>query len=63
MKNLKYEERSTKWGIYLFEDGRARGDLIEMFKSVNGLDEINCERNPVINTPTDRALTRAEMTL
>ena len=36
-----------------------RGDLIEMYKSVNGLDEINWERNPVINTPTDRVLTRS----
>ena len=28
-----------------------RGDLIEMYKSVNGLDEIIWERNPVVNTP------------
>ena len=34
-----------------------RGDLIEMYKSVNGLDEIIWERNPVVNTP--KVLTRS----
>ena len=37
----------------------VRGDLIEMYKSVNGLDGINWEKNPVINTPTDKVLTRS----
>ena len=32
------------------EDRRVREDLIEMYKSVNGLDEINWERNQVIDT-------------
>ena len=34
-----------------------RRGLIEMYISVNGLGEIIWERNPVINTPTDRVLT------
>ena len=36
-----------------------RGDLIEMYKSVTGLDEINWERNPVVNTPKVGVLTRS----
>ena len=59
MRNLRYEARLTKWGINWLEDRRVSGDLIEMYKSVNGLDEINWERSPVINTPTYRVLTRS----
>ena len=59
MRDLRYEARLTKWGINRLEDRRVRGDLIEMYKSVNGLDEINWERNPVMITPTDRVLTRS----
>ena len=36
-----------------------RGDLIEMYKSVNGLDEIYWERNLVVNTPKSGVLTRS----
>ena len=32
-----------------------------MHKSVNGLDEINWERNPVVNTPTVGVLTRSNV--
>ena len=38
-----------------------RGDFIEMYKSVNGFDDINWERNPVINTTADRVLTRSNV--
>ena len=59
MRNLKHKTRLTKWGINRLEDRCVRGDLIEMYKSLNVLDEINRDRNPVINTPTDRVLTRS----
>ena len=59
MRNLKYEARLTKWGINRLEDRRVRLDLIEMYKSVNGLDEINWERNPVVNTPKVGFITRS----
>ena len=59
MRDLRHEARLTKWGINRLEDRRVRGDLIEMYKSVNGLDEINWERNPVMITPTDRVLMRS----
>ena len=35
-----------------------RGYLIEMYKSVNGLVEINWERTPMVNTPKAEVLTR-----
>ena len=41
MRNLRYETRLAKWGIIRLEDRRVRGDLIQMYKSVNGLGEIN----------------------
>ena len=58
MRNLRYETRPAKWGINRLEDRHVRGDLIEMYKSVNGLYEINRERNPVVNTPKVGVLTR-----
>ena len=40
MRNLAYEARLIRWGINRLEDRCARGNLIQMNKSVNGLDEI-----------------------
>ena len=37
----------------------VRGNLIEMYKTVNRLNEINWERNPVVNTPKVGAITRS----
>ena len=59
MRNLSYQMRLKRWGINRLEDRRVRGDLIEMYKSVNGLDEINWERNPVVNTPKFGVITRS----
>ena len=59
MRNLRYETRLAKWGINRHEDRRVRRDLIEMYKSVNGVDEINWERNPVVDTPKVGVLTRS----
>ena len=36
---------------------RVRGDLIEMYISLNGLVEFIWERNPVVNTPKVEVLT------
>ena len=38
MRNLKYVTRLAKWEINRLEDRRVRGDLIEMYKSVNRLE-------------------------
>ena len=40
-KNLRYEVRLVRWGINRLKDRRMIGCLIEMFKLVKGLDEIN----------------------
>ena len=37
LKDLPYEERLKIWGITSIEERRTRGDLIQMFKIVNGL--------------------------
>ena len=47
--------------INRLEDRRVRGNLIEMYKSVNGLDESNCVRNPVVNTPKVGAITESNV--
>ena len=38
--DLSYETRLKRWGINRLEDRLVRGDLIEMYKSLNRLDEI-----------------------
>ena len=43
----------------MLEDRRVRRDLIQIYKSVNGLDEINWKRNPVVNAPKVGVLTRS----
>ena len=40
MKNLRNETRLVKWVINRLENRRVRGYFIEMYKFVNGLDEI-----------------------
>ena len=54
MRNLGYEAKLKRWDINRLEDRRARGDLIPMYKSVNGLDEIKWE-NDRVNLSTERA--------
>ena len=60
MRNIGYEERLKKWSISSLEDRHVRGDLIQMYKSVNGLDEIKWE-NDRVNLSTEGVLTRAHM--
>ena len=38
-KHLKYEDRLTKTGLTTLEERRTRGDLIEVFKMVKGLNK------------------------
>ena len=40
MRNIGYESRLKNYGIKRLEDRRVRGDLFQMYKSVNGLDKI-----------------------
>ena len=41
MRHLPYEERLKIWGLTTLEERRLRGDLIQMFKVLNGLEIIN----------------------
>ena len=59
MRNLRYETTLAKWGINKLEDKLVRWDLIGIYKSVNGLDEIIWERNPMGNTPKAGVLMRS----
>ena len=56
---MKYEKILAKWRINRLKDRRVRRGLIEMYKSVNGLDEINWERNSVVYTPKVGVITRS----
>ena len=41
LKNLPYEERLKIWGITSLEERRTRGDLIQTYKTVNGIESID----------------------
>ena len=44
MENLTYQERLENTGLYSLECRRRRGDLIETYKILNGLEEIQPEQ-------------------
>ena len=43
LARLSYEERLKKTGLYTLERRRLRGDMIEMFKIMNGRDKIRAD--------------------
>ena len=40
LRGLAYEERLTRLGLYSLEFRRMRGDLIETYKIMKGIDKI-----------------------
>ena len=47
LSNFTYEERLRKIGLTTLKDRRIRGDLIENYKSINGLNDINWIQTPI----------------
>ena len=46
LKNLSYEERIKKLKLTTLEKRRKRGDLIQMFKIIKNIDEVNWHNPP-----------------
>ena len=44
MRGLAYEERLSKLGLYSLEFGRLRGDLMETYKIMKGIDRVEAAR-------------------
>ena len=44
LKKLKYEERLARLNLYTLERRRTRGDMIETFKILKGVQNINSEQ-------------------
>ena len=43
---LEYEDRLKIWDLTSLDERRKRGDLIQMFKAINGLEKINWYTGP-----------------
>ena len=49
LRGLKnYEARLDSWGLSKLEDRRIRGDLIQLYKNLNNLDEISLRIRTII---------------
>ena len=44
LKNFSYEERLKRFGMFSLRHRRLRGDMIEMFKIIHGIDKVNLWR-------------------
>ena len=41
LRNLSYEERLKRLGMFSLRRRRLRGDMIEVFKMIHGIDKVN----------------------
>ena len=44
LRNLSYEERLKRLGMFSFRRRRLRGDIIEVFKMIRGIDKVNLRK-------------------
>ena len=51
--NVSYEERFKRLKIISLKDRRVRGDLIEMYKVIRSLDEIEWTKSPLLRVDID----------
>ena len=42
--NMSYEDRLSNTGLIKVEKRRARGDLIQVFKIIKGIDKVDCRQ-------------------
>ena len=46
MRALEYEERLKIWDLTTLKERRERGDIIQMYKTMNGLEDIQWYTGP-----------------
>ena len=54
IKDLSYEERLRELNLPTLEYRRRRGDLIQMFKTLHGIDDIDSSKFVTLNENTTR---------
>lgn len=52
LRNLPYEERLRAWGLTTLEERRTRGDLIQIYKALNGIENFNWFTGPQFSPRT-----------
>jgi hypothetical protein len=43
---VSYEDRLKAWGLTTLEERRGRGDLIQIYKCLNGIEDIDWHTGP-----------------
>ena len=44
LRNLSYEERLKRLGMFSLRRRRLRGDMTEVFKMIHGIDKVNLRK-------------------
>ena len=54
LKNLLYEDRLKRLGMFSLRHRKLRGNMIEMFKMIHGVDKVNLEKLFYIDEETNK---------